>query len=340
MDSIHIDDLVRHRYEGLLFDPGNPDKMKIAMRTAWHFGKPQETPANYGDGESFRYDRDLILWYWGRAPEYPAYSMSREQVTAKMMELAPAMNEVIRFRYTDAGMFTDGSAMPGSFDVKALLVGGQCGPFLDKLSLAVSWEEDGDPSIPKWIEYASDTALTAHLYSYDAVERNVTARLYRLKRGMYRVTLTYEGQVDPKGFILAKRQELSRFAKVTVPVRPRREMVLKIELDQKLPDPGPLPDLAIHNLRRSDGRLRAEVLNLGPAAVGPFKVRLEDATGRRLAEQTIPGLRPATDFVPATAQVDFLNVKPTPQGVRALVDPDNAIDEILKENNETVLISK
>ncbi len=171
MDYIHVDDLVRNRYEGLVFEPGDPHKMNIAMRTAWHFDKPDETPANYIDGNSFKYDRELIDWYWGETPDYPTYSTTREQVTATMKKFAPSMNEVFRFRYTEAGMFTDGAYMPGCYDIKRIQVGGGWGPYTNAISLAVSWEKGGGPEIPKWVESATDTSFVAHFYSYDSVER-------------------------------------------------------------------------------------------------------------------------------------------------------------------------
>jgi len=51
----------------------------------------------------------------------------------------------------------------------------------------------------RWVEHASDTALTAHLYSYLPYEQDVTLRLYRLRKGIYRVKLAYEGKDAAKG---------------------------------------------------------------------------------------------------------------------------------------------
>ncbi len=336
IDQMHVKDLVRNRYEGLLFDPGDPRRMKIAMRTAWRLGKPDKTPMNYAGGESFQYDHDLLLWYWGETPDYPAFNTTREQVTARVQEFAPAMNDVLRFRYTESGMFTDGFTMPGSAQIRQLLVGGTCGPSLPALTLAATWEQGGEPSIPKWVEHASDTRFVAHLYSYEAVERNVTARLLRLKKGIYRITLAHEGAAESETPILTMTRPLQRFSKVSVPVRPKQETVLRVELERELPDPGRLPDLAVHRLGEAAGRLRAEVLNLGAAPVGPFAVRLEDAAGRKLDEQTVPGLDSARTFVPAVEQVEFTIPVGRHTFHRVVVDPDGAVQEILEENNEAV----
>ena len=47
----------------------------------------------------------------------------------------------------------------------------------------------------------------------------------RLVKGIYRVTLAYEGEDASFGTVLDKEVELGRFGKVTVSVRPEREFV-------------------------------------------------------------------------------------------------------------------
>ena len=189
IDRMHARDLVRSRYEGFLFELGSPDKALFSLRTGWRWGKPEQTPVNYFDGSTFKYDHDLMLWYWGLAPKQPPYAATREAVTDMFRTFAPAINEVLFFRYTDANMFNDATYLPGSFEIKKAIVGGEAGPFtrtelIDSLSVSASWEEGGGSAIPKWIEYASDEAFVAHLYSYDDVERPVGVRPFRLKKGL------------------------------------------------------------------------------------------------------------------------------------------------------------
>jgi hypothetical protein len=330
IDGMHVKDLVRNRYEGLLFDPGDPKKMKSAMRTAWRLNKPDRTPLNYADGTSFKYDHALIQWYWGRTPEFKTYTTTRKHVTERVKALAPSMNDVIRWRYTESGMFTDGFNMPGGREIRTFLVGGEVGPFVEALTLAASWETGGEAAIPKWVEHASDTRFVAHLYSYAHEPRDVTMRLFRLKKGIYRITLSPTGRDEPD---IVRTRELRRFSMVTVPVRPGREMTLRIELERALPSPGPLPDLAIDRLRAEGSRLRAEVLNFGAAVSGPFIVRLEDALGRTVAEQTVAGLESAADFVPGVQDVVFDVPSPSAGPYRVVVDPDHAVEEIATTNN-------
>ncbi|MFC1509698.1 hypothetical protein ACFL60_08470, partial [Candidatus Omnitrophota bacterium] len=334
MDYIHVDDLVRNRYEGLVFEPGDPHKMKISMRTAWRFEKPDETPVNYIDGNSFKYDRELILWYWGAIEkDYPAYTTTRKQVTETMKKFAPSMDEVIKFRYTEAGMFTDGAYMPGSYDIKRIQVGGGWGPYRTGLSLAVSWENGGGPEIPKWVESATDTSFTAHLYSYDTVERDVTARLYRLVKGIYRVRLDYEGEDASLGTVLDKEIELGRFSEITVLVRPEREFVLHISLVKKLPTQEQLPDLACTEIKSTGSKLKVVISNFGPVPVSQATVRVVDISGRHVAEKRLGEIGSAEDFVPGEVEASFSITKPLSEISRVIVDPEDEIDEIFEGNN-------
>jgi hypothetical protein len=331
-DYIHVDDLTRSRYEGMLYDLGNPHKMLIAMRTAWRFEKPEQTPINYVDGNSFKYDRDFLLWYWGETPLYPAYTSSVKQIEAKMREIAPAMNDVTRFRYTETNVYSDYSYMPGSNDIKHVMIGGQPGPWLAGLTMAVSWEKGGCPDIPKWVESATDTSLAVHFYSYAGTEQEIEGVLYRLKHGMYRITLEYEGKDKAKGKIVDWIEELERFSAVSVPVRQNREMVFKISLVKKLPDYGPLPDLALSDIKREGDAISVDIYNFGSVKSPAVKVRLMDWAGKNLGESEIPAIESAKDFIPKHVMVSF-SLPKGQKGLHLVVDPENKVREIVKRNN-------
>lgn len=338
MDYIHVEDLVRNRYEGLLFELGDPHKMNISMRTAWRYGKPERTPDNYIDGASFKYDYDLIRWYWGKTPDYQAYHTTRDQVTETVRKFAPAMDAVMRYRYTEAGMFTDGAYMPGCYQMKQIQIGGGWGPFIENLTLAVSWEQGGEPEIPKWVETATDTSFIAHMYSYDTVEQDVTARMYRLAKGTYRITLDYEGDDAEYGSILDTVRPLQRFSTVTVPVRPGRELVLRISCIERLPESETRPDLAISSAVLQEGKVCAEIENFGDAAAQNVAVHLVDVTGRTLCEQTV-NLSSSVDFEPGKAVITFASGTSMSSGMRVIVDPWNNIEEIFEENNTIAVLS-
>ena len=233
-------------------------------------------------------------------------------------------------------MFTDGSYMPGSDAIKRIQVGGGWGPFRENLSLAVSWEKGGEPEIPKWVETATDTSFVAHLYSFDTVEREVRARLYRLVKGLYRIRLVYEGKdasLNTYGEIMDRTACLSRFSEVSVPVRPGRELKLSITLERRLPEPGPLPDFAVYSAERKGDQLNVVVMNFGAAPVSGVLVRLIDRGGKTVAEHTIDRFESAGDFVPGELSFSFPMQSGSSGDYRVIVDPDDAIEEIYEGNN-------
>ncbi len=76
MDRLHVDDLLHDRYRDLLYVTGDPAKFRRALRTAWRWDKPQETPLNWGTGKSFLYDKGIIEWYWGKTRPDSAFALA------------------------------------------------------------------------------------------------------------------------------------------------------------------------------------------------------------------------------------------------------------------------
>jgi len=113
--------------------------------------------------------------------------------------------------------------------------------------------------------------------------------------------------------------------------------VLRIELERALPDPGPLPDLAVGEVKQTDGALRVEVLNFGPKSALPFLIRLEDGFGHTLMTQTVSAMKSAEDLVPGSAHVAFQPTSTAPTEYRVVVDPDDTLEEILEENNSATV---
>jgi subtilase family serine protease len=118
---------------------------------------------------------------------------------------------------------------------------------------------------------------------------------------------------------------------VTVTVPPNRELVLRIQLVRRLPDPGPLPDLAVAEPKREGNTLRVAVYNFGSAPSAETRAILVDSMGRTVSEAMTPRLDSARDFFPKKAEITF----PTrgQKNLSVMIDPDNAIREIVKTNN-------
>jgi len=167
----------------------------------------------------------------------------------------------------------------------------------------------------------------------DTAERRVAARLCRLKKGIYRVTLSCEGKDRDRGAVLERTEELTRFSTVIVPVRPGRELVLKVELVKRLPAPGPLPDPAISGAGGSGGKLLVLVNNFGASPAENVAVRIEDHAGKTVSEEVIGYIKCAKDFVPGEAAVVFPVDCDSPDIRRIVVDPGDGMEEIFEGNN-------
>lgn len=333
MDDIHVEDLVRNRFEGILFDPGEPNRLIESMQTAWRLDKPEVTPANYIDGGSFKYDHDMIQWWWGRTPEYPEFSVTPDEAASTLRTFAPAMNSTVFFRYTDSGMFSDAMTPPGSREIRRLVVGGEVGPYLEDLSLAVTWEDGYCAEIPRWVEHASDTKFVAHLYSFAVEERTVRLRLFRLTPGDYTVRLSSANTSD----LFSATRTLRRFSEIDLPIPSGIEVRLEIEQVKPIVERTDLADLAIRVVERSDEELSFQVFNFGSADSPGVEVQLEDTTGQVLYKRTLPALPSALDFLPGSVPMTW-SLDDLKSRLHLLtVDPENVIPEILESNNQVGL---
>ena len=154
---------------------------------------------------------------------------------------------------------------------------------------------------------------------------------------MYHITIAYGGDNSIKGTIYERIDELTRFSKVTVPVRPGREIVLNIDLIEALSESGPLPDLAIDDVDCTEGFIRANVYNFGAAPATGITVGMFDCLGRLIDKKTIDNLDSARDFVPKQAEIIF-DIKNTElKPYRISVDPNDNIEEIIDENNDVII---
>lgn len=143
-----------------------------------------------------------------------------------------------------------------------------------------------------------------------------------------------EGNGKAKEIIWRIEKDINRFDIVTLPVPPRTPVVIRVEQIEKHDRPSALPDLAVDpwDVNLSGKRLSVTVHNIGNAAAENIVVRLVD--GDDTIENTvIKNLDPPVDFVPKKTTVSFIKV-PESRVLRVIIDPEDAIQEILEENNE------
>lgn len=151
---------------------------------------------------------------------------------------------------------------------------------------------------------------------------------YRI--GLYPVSKDTVSSGTPTWVI---EKNLSRFDVVDLPIPSRTSMVVKVEQIKNVPRPENIADLAIDqgSIVAEGKAIMATIHNLGNGKAENIRVRLLDGENV-LQEKTIAQLDAPIDFVAKRTEVSFDNV-PRSERLKIVVDPENTIQEILKENN-------
>ncbi len=334
IDNLHNGDFVRERFRTNIFKLGDPFIYRRSLETAWRWGKPDETPINYGEGRPFLFDKNILEWYWGmNTPEKPYASPAASTLDTNLSRLASYLDDSLFYRFTDARIHTDASTIYNEAYIVRMILGGNADQ-----SISAAWPSGGGEDISRWVTYADNSRLECRMFSFDPLPREVTARLFRIDRGTYEVTVSADNDGKP-GEVFSRRElDLKRFDTVTVEVPSKTPVLLTVNRIREGAAPGPLPDLAVadYDCVREGGSLQVRVSNLGAAPSRETIVRLYDEEGGLRGEAALPPIDAPTDFVEKSLWLTFNNV-PTGIPVRVLVDPDNRVDEIFKENNETTV---
>lgn len=338
IDRMHTGDFISERYNTFVNNPGQAYAAEREMESAWHSGHPERTPLNYGEGKAFLSSVNVLNWYWGLdLPEEPYVSKPLDELAKDMRLFASSQNEYTFYRYTASNVHRDDFSPYGSHSIYRYLLGGERGSRWDAhLKIAVMWPSGGGPDVARLILRADDTSLEAVCYSFYDVKRDLSMRLCRIQDGQYRISIYSdpEGNGNAGEIIWETEKDLRRFDIVTVPVPPRKPVVIRIEQIKKHDRPAAMPDLAIDqwDAVRSGANITVIVHNIGNAPAKDIFVRLVD--GEDIIEDiTIESLDPPTDFVPKKTTVTFSKV-PKSNNMKVIVDPENNIKEILEENNE------
>jgi len=353
IDRLHNGDFVRERYKSLVYNLGDPRCAVWAMEEAWHWEKPDQTPVNYGDGRAFLFGKDVMEWYWGKQEQLEPYRMNdKKELVETLRKAAILTDEAMLWRRTEAWCHTDDQSQYGASSLFDILLGGwgrslrpttsQYDNSNFSITVGVGWPDGGGPQLGRLVEYSGDDGLTVQLYSFDRFDRAVTARLFRIRDGNYRVSL----RSDPDGdgtydtVVMDEERHLRRFAllEMSVPSRvPARLEVKQISAD---PDPGDLPDLATsdHFITVEGTTVKVTIFNIGSAPSGDFKVNVYCPSGGNLKTVTVDSIPGSTDFVPQKANIVISDL-PSRSGYTVVVDEDNGIKEIFDENNTASVIT-
>lgn len=334
IDNLHNGDFVRERFRANIFMLGDPHIYRRSLETAWHYGKPDQTPINYGNGVPFTFDKGILDWYWGDNMPDKAYTSPDEATfDEKLSRLASYCDETLYYRFTGARVHTDATRIYNEEYIMRMVLGGDANQ-----TISIAWPEGGGPDISRWVTYADSTRLACRMYSFDANERKVVARLFRIGYGDYQITLAEDNNGTPGAVISTEKKRLSRFDAITLAIPSKKPVILEVKQMKRRKIKPLLPDLAVasYDCDRKENTLSVRVSNLGDGKSGKTSVVVYDESGRTLGKAKVPAIEPAGDYVAKTTWVDIMNL-PRKGTLTVVVDPGNKQREIFEENNSAVI---
>jgi len=352
IDRLHNGDFVRERYKSLIYNLGDPQSAVWAMEEAWHYGKEEETPVNYGDGKAFLFGKDVLEWYWGRQKERPPYRLGdRDTMINTLRTAAIVNNEITLWRFTEAWCHTDDQRQYGAEVMNNLLLGGWGSSprrndpdYYSKninITVGVGWIEGGGPQLGRLVEYSGGDGLKVHLYSFDRFERKAVARLFRLASGTYDITLSADRDGDGtyEATVTRDRREIRRFDRLELNVPPRTPVLLDVSQVAANPE-GDLPDLATGDdfVALNGNTINVTVFNLGPVPSGKFTVTVRCPRGKALKTVESGSIEGSADFVPRKTVVSIPGLASHPT-YTIEIDADDSITEIFDENNTATVLT-
>lgn len=341
IDLLHTGDFISERYTTVVKNLGQAYVAEREMESARRLGKPEETPNTYYDG-AFKSAVNVFNWYWGKdVPTIPYVSKPLDVLAAEFRHFTSVFDDFCFYRMTEARVHTDDYTPYGAREMYTYTMGGPVVPRIDAhLKLAVMWPSGGGPDVARVILKADDNSLNAVVYSFDNKPRNVQMRLARINDGRYRIGLytDTDGKGNAGAVVWSTEKDLTRFDIINLPVPPHKSLVLKVEQVKKFSRPAQLADLAIDSWDAvSNGStVTAIVHNLGNDKAENVTVWLLDGT-KKIQEKVIARLDAPTDFVAKRTKIVFTNV-PASKALQIVLDPNNKIKEILKENNSAPVV--
>jgi len=349
IDRLHNGDFVRERYKSLIYNLGDPRSAVWAMEEAWHWGKPDKTPMNYGDGRCFLFGKDVLEWYWGkRKVDTPYRLTNRPAVVEELRKAAIVSNDITLWRFTEAWVHTDDQSQYGSGQMENVLLGGwginsKSNDSNITITLGVGWLEGGGPETGRLVEYSGNDGFQTSIYSFSAHEKQVTVRFYRLDPGTYEVSLKADkdGNGSYETVLVEKQQDFRRFDTFSFILPPKVPVFFDVKQTKKAPDPGDLPDLAVSSyfIERNGSDVVVTVYNIGNAPSGAFTVSLVDEKNAVISQVRVNSLDGSGDFVPKKATVTFPKIR-RKGTYKIVVDREDAVREIYEGNNSAEFLNK
>jgi len=334
IDRLHNGDFVRERYRLNIYKLGDPYVYRRSLETAWRWDKPDQTPVNWGLGKAFLFDKKILEWYWGKNIPHTAFKgMDENALNERLRRFASFLDDIAFHRYTEARVHTDNQGMYDERLITRMILGGNADQ-----TVSVSWPEGGGEDLARWVTYADSTGLTCRMFSFDPLERSVTARLFRIEPGEYEIALARDRNGNPGAVLTAETLTLRRFDTISFTVPSKRPVILTVTQKKRGRPVTALPDLAIadYECDRSENTLTVHVSNFGDAPSKRTTVVVTDSAGKKLGEAKVPLIESVADFVEKSRWVTFKDI-PRAKTLIVTVDPKNKIREIFEGNNTAVI---
>ncbi len=334
IDNLHNGDFVRERFRAVLFNLGDPVIFRRAMRTAWRWKQPFQTPYNWGNGKPFMFAKNILDWYWGKNVPHQAWqSPAPEKIDADLSRAVSYMDENMYHRYTSARVHTDNNTIFNESVVKNMILGGDA-----SASISVAWPSGGGKDMARWVTYADSTNLTCKIYSFDKNPRNLTARLCRIEYGDYIITLSEDNGGTPGKELFSTKKRLRRFDTFNVSIPPEKEVLLTVKQRKRRKEPEQLPDLAVaaEDCHRENNTLAIRICNVGDGWSKKSTVLVLNAEGKKEGTAKLEEIDPSDDFVIKYRWVE-INDLPRTGALTVVIDPGDKITEIFEGNNSAVV---
>ena len=202
-------------------------------------------------------------------------------------------------------------------------------------SFAVTWKNTG-ADFAALVTESSDKALSVLVYNFEAEEKVVGMRLWRLQDGVYSVVGKPMGQAD-----VFRRDgvRVRRGTEVAVDLPPRQLMRISIDLTGEVQEVAEhLPDAGIstRDVVVDGDRVRVTVHNIGTVDVENLTIALYDGE-KVLAHRVIQNLEAPLDLLPRTKQVVFSIGSDMSDSITVVLDPEEELEEITRVNNRVMV---
>ncbi len=202
---------------------------------------------------------------------------------------------------------------------------------------AVSYENLGG-DFAALVQDQGDDRLTIAMMNLRQEPREGALRFWQLEPGDYEVKIGPDANDDGVMDSVQSTRTLAieRMASMSVSLPPRQQMIYEFRQLKRGLSLHQRPDVAItsDDIKREGGNLQVTIHNIGGVEAKNITVALQDKNGKLLASQTLAQLAAPLDLIPKAATI----VLPySAQATQVILDPQNALTEITKINNQVAL---